>query len=779
MNDIYKFQAKVEKVIFSKEDSSYHIFLFSTSEELPYTNFDITQGYIGTLVGNCIPITEQDLILVEAKVIKNNKYGEQFEIISLKRDQPRSEKTMITFLSNIISADKAKVLYQNYPDIVDIIDANPKFEPDYTKLKGIGEKTWIRIRDKILDNVCYAELIELLAPIGVSLTIIKKIAGRNKNIPLLKKQIIENPYILCKYKGLGFKKVDQYALKLNPTLVHSKFRTTEGIKYLLDDCANNEGHCYVNNQDFIKMFNVLLPNCKDILKEILLEQKTLTDLGKYKEAWLYVQNNQIGLMKYFLIEKSLFDNLCRLDNEKNLWNITYGEFFKQLDIVEKKQGFKLDEIQLDAVRSVAEHNVTIISGKAGCGKSSILKAILEVYQNHSVAMCALSAKAAKRMRETSGFQNASTIHRLLGLLTSKDSVEKDDENNLQGEKLTADLLIIDEVSMVNSSLLNICLQACKNGTKVVLVGDRAQLPSIGVGKALGDLLDYPVFNVHMLSKIYRQSEDSFIALHANVIRDGILPFDINQSILTFGKDAKYWFKNDSEDILQAILKIYIGYIQRGISFEDISIIIPRKEKTTISCRNVNEKIMALLLQNENRKIVCGDQKEFKVGCRVLNKVNDYDKGILNGDTGTVVDIMLKKNSYQVFVKFDDYEDLKTFTPAEMNNLELGYAITCHSSQGSQYKICIVALDFGSYSLLSSNLIYTAITRAKDNLIVIAEPRAFSKAVTNVTENNRNTFLSELLNNQLQINEKENIQVQQNEIINNNLDEREIKVIDFQ
>ena len=189
--------------------------------------------------------------------------------------------------------------------------------------------------------------------------------------------------------------------------------------------------------------------------------------------------------------------------------------------------------------------------------------------------------------------------------------------------------------------------------------------------------------------------------------------------------------------------------------------------------------MALLLQNENRKIVCGDQKQFKVGCRVLNKVNDYDKGILNGDTGTVVDIMLKKNSYQVFVKFDDYEDLKTFTPAEMNNLELGYAITCHSSQGSQYKICIVALDFGSYSLLSSNLIYTAITRAKDNLIVIAEPRAFSKAVTNVTENNRNTFLSELLNNQLQINEKENIQVQQNEIINNNLDEREIKVIDFQ
>lgn len=755
----YEFSARIERIRFYNEENNYAILEFSTQEDLPNCKYIPLVGHVGVLVGNCIPVAEMDQVKVVAKQVENQKWGTQYQIISLKGEVPTSKDQVLVFLKNFTSEDRANILYEIYPNIIDLVKQDSEFEPDYKLLKGIGPAVWEKIREKIIDNYCYSDLIELLSPIGVTLTTIKKIANGNKNLALLRKQIIENPYILCKFKGLGFRKVDGYALKLNENLRYSTERATEGIKYILNDYANNEGHCYVDNQEFLKMYNSLIPQGQKPLKQILVEQKEYTDNEDFsnKNFWLYVKNNKIGLLKYYNIEKSVFTNLCRLNNSKNNWKIPYKTFFQRLNIVEKKQGFKLDEVQLEAVRSVAEHNVTIIAGKAGAGKSSILRAVLEVYKDHTIAMCALSAKAAKRMREASGFEGAKTIHRLLGLLEKEDDPNNDFKDT---GKLNVELLIIDEVSMVNSSLLNMCLKACPDGTKIVLVGDKAQLPSIGVGRVLGDLLEYPVFNVHMLSKIYRQSDDSFISLHANIIRDGILPFDINKSMLSFGKDSKYIFKSESEDILNAILKIYIGFINRGVSFEDIAIVIPRKENTTISCRKVNETIMGILLKDEYEKIQIGD-KEFKVGCRVLNKVNDYKKSVLNGDTGTVTKIIYKitnnGNSYPsgAIIQFDD-GDAVEFTKAEMQNLELGYAITCHSSQGSQYKIGIIALDFGSYSMLSSNLIYTAITRAKDNLIVIAEPRAFSKAVTNVTENERKTFLSCFLQ-QLQENPNMNIQ----------------------
>lgn len=755
----YEFSARIERIRFYNEENNYAILEFSTQEDLPNCKYIPLVGHVGVLVGNCIPVAEMDQVKVVAKQVENQKWGTQYQIISLKGEVPTSKDQVLVFLKNFTSEDRANILYEIYPNIIDLVKQDSEFEPDYKLLKGIGPAVWEKIREKIIDNYCYSDLIELLSPIGVTLTTIKKIANGNKNLALLRKQIIENPYILCKFKGLGFRKVDGYALKLNENLRYSTERATEGIKYILNDYANNEGHCYVDNQEFLKMYNSLIPQGQKPLKQILVEQKEYTDNEDFsnKNFWLYVKNNKIGLLKYYNIEKSVFTNLCRLNNSKNNWKIPYKTFFQRLNIVEKKQGFKLDEVQLEAVRSVAEHNVTIIAGKAGAGKSSILRAVLEVYKDHTIAMCALSAKAAKRMREASGFEGAKTIHRLLGLLEKEDDPNNDFKDT---GKLNVELLIIDEVSMVNSSLLNMCLKACPDGTKIVLVGDKAQLPSIGVGRVLGDLLEYSVFNVHMLSKIYRQSDDSFISLHANIIRDGILPFDINKSMLSFGKDSKYIFKSESEDILNAILKIYIGFINRGVSFEDIAIVIPRKENTTISCRKVNETIMGILLKDECEKIQIGD-KEFKVGCRVLNKVNDYKKSVLNGDTGTVTKIIYKitnnGNSYPsgAIIQFDD-GDAVEFTKAEMQNLELGYAITCHSSQGSQYKIGIIALDFGSYSMLSSNLIYTAITRAKDNLIVIAEPRAFSKAVTNVTENERKTFLSCFLQ-QLQENPNMNIQ----------------------
>ena len=232
-----------------------------------------------------------------------------------------------------------------------------------------------------------------------------------------------------------------------------------------------------------------------------------------------------------------------------------------------------------------------------------------------------------------------------------------------------------------------------------------------------------------------------------------MPFDLNSSTLHFGSDTHYIFKSDNEIIVQNIIDLYLAYFNHGLSYEDICIIIPRKENTVVSCKTVNNQLMNLLLQNETTQVSYND-KEFKLGCRVINKVNDYNKGILNGDQGTVSEI--SEDGTKFVVTLDITGDKISFNRSEMDSLELGYAITCHSSQGSQYKVCIIGMDFGSFTMLSSNLIYTAITRAKDKMWFVSEPRAFIKGVNNVTENQRNTFLSLFLQEDLKKDKDKNI-----------------------
>lgn len=737
MSETYSFCAEIRKVVFESDTSDWKVLQFSTKEPIPISKYEYG-NYYSTMVGNCIPVSNGDLVKVVVKLGNNTKYGPQFEIQSLQFDKPDTPQAILNYLSNIISVNQATTLYNAYPDIVDRVMQDNNFEPDYNMVKGIGPKNWEKIRTKIIVNYGYSELIAMLAPIGVTLTMIKKIAFGQKNLTLLKQKIEQNPYILCSIKGLGFKKVDNYAIKLNPELIHSSFRTVAAIKYILNDCANEEGHCYLTNKEFLNKFKELIPNCVDLLKDILQEQNKKIN-NNCEDAWLYVKDGKVGLMKYYHLEENLYNKLNYLDNHSNNWNITYGDFFKRMDTVERKQGFKLDEIQTEAVKSIADNNITIISGKAGCGKSSILRAVLEVYKNSNIAMAALSAKAAKRIREASGFENACTIHRLLGF-----NPRSEDHNFwLYNEMnpLPYDLLIIDEVSMVNSELIYACVNACSRNTKIILVGDQAQLPSIGVGRVLGDLLENPNYNNYTLNKIYRQSDDSYIALHANVIRDGIMPFDLNSSELHFGTDTHYIFKRDNQLIVQNIIDLYLKYLQYGLAYEDISIIIPRKENTMVSCKTINNQLMNILLKDVKQSVMY-NEKEFKLGCRVINKVNDYEKGILNGDQGTVTYIADDNKSFVVTLDVTG-EDI-SFLRSEMDNLELGYAITCHSSQGSQYKVCIIGMDFGSYTMLSSNLIYTAITRAKNKMWFISDPKAFIKGVNNVKENQRNTFLAEFL-----------------------------------
>lgn len=731
MNDItiYEFDAKIENIRFYNDETNYHIMTFSTTENIPHLQQKYF-GKIGTLVGYCVRCVEGDRVKVKASLVNNEKYGFQYVIESLSFDKPMDEKTLYSFLSSVINENYATVLYNAYPDIIDRVLKDNNFEPDYSVLRGIGSYRWEKIKEKIIDSLGYAELITLLSPVGCTLHMIKKIANGKKDITLLKQQIIENPYILCDIPNMGFKKVDGFAIKLNPKITDSEMRIKACINYILEMQENDNGQSFISESDLKKEFKRIIydDGPYEKLNDFLENERKIFEENP-KKAFLYIKEKNIGLIRTYFMELFIFEKLKSLSEYDNIWDISYEWFFKQIDTTTKKQGFYLSEEQMDAVRSVAENNITIISGKAGCGKTSVIKAILEVYKNNNICMAALSAKAAKRMREVTGFESAMTIHRLLAF--------NGDVGGFQYNErcpLPYNLIILDECSMNNVYLFYSILKAVKNNTKIILSGDYAQLPSIGVGSVFSDLVKYPYFNNHNLTKIYRQSDDSYIVEHANVIREGIMPFDIEKGTMPFGKDTLYLFRNTSEQIRDQAINLFLKFIE-NTDIKDISIVCPRKDTVCVSCESMNNIIQENLLPDE--PFIELGNKKFKKGCRVINKKNDYKKGVLNGDLGTVIEINDKGSHFKVL--FDE-GNVVDFIRSEMNNLELGYAISVHSSQGSQYNVCIVAMDMSSYTLLSSNMIYTAMTRAIKTLVVVSQPSSFCKAVQNVEENNRNTYL---------------------------------------
>lgn len=726
---IKKFKAKIEMIKFYNDDNNYHVMTFSTDQSLPNLK-NIGGKYVGTIVGNCVKCIEGDTCNVEAECIRHPTFGFQYQIISLNYERPMDAKGMYTFLSAILTEAQATVLYNAYPDITDRVLADNNYVPDLKSLRGIGEATWYRIREKIIDNLGYSELITLLSPVGCTLAMIKTIGKGEKNLSLLKQKIINNPYILCEIPRMGFKKVDGFAIKINPDIEHGEQRVYACINYILDDIANNDGHCFIPEEDLKTRFKELITD-KDIIP--IFEEVIACEREKNKtnnNPLLYVDENNIGSLMYKRMEQFILDKFIDIQNTYNVWELKYDEFFKSMENTTKQQGFYLSDEQIEAVRSISEKNITVISGKAGTGKTSVIKAILEVYKDKHIGMAALSAKAAKRMREVTGFVNACTIHRLLGY---KGSYFEYNENM----PFSYDLLILDECSMNNIYLFYSILKATKNNTKIILAGDFCQLASIGVGSVFSDLVNNPIFNNHLLTQVYRQSDTSFINEHANIVREGIMPFDIDKGIMPFGKDVLYIFRTKSEDILNTTVNLYLESL-KTTNIEDIIVVVPRKDTVIVSCESINKEIQKRLLANESQYIM-HNNKIFKKGSRVINKKNDYEKGILNGELGNVLFVDQKNMT----VQFDE-GNIVHFKKGELDNLELGYAISVHSSQGSQYKTTIVAMDMSSYTLLTSNMIYTAMTRACDRLIIVSQPTSFVRSVTNVQEHYRNTYLKQLL-----------------------------------
>lgn len=702
----FKFKIKPMTEIYYNEDSFYGIYKFSTNDDIPELEslpFGEAMG-ISTIVGKMQRLTIGVPYECTASLTLNKKYKKyQYEVESLNADKPKTREEQESFLRCLLTEKQASSLLEVYPDIIEIVLDNK--EIDLSKVKGIGDKSFEKIRDKILENYVLSDVLTMLKPYGVTINAIKKLMAAEQSVVILKQKLGKDPYMLTKIKGFGFKKVDSIAIQINPSLRVSKQRLLAFINYHLSEIGNNEGHSKIELDDLTKVVKSNISECMIMYGELLDKEMTRPNL-------LHIYDSKVGLKSYHDREKEILEMLRKLDESDCGYNISDSEIDISCRSFAKERGYSLTDEQKSILIELNKSNVILLTGKGGAGKSSSIDVVIRALKDKNISMCALSAKAVRRMVETTGVQDCKTIHRLLGFQGKEFEFTK--ENPLK-----TDILIIDESSMVNSSLFHSLISAVSPGTKVLIVFDDGQLPPIGVGNIATDLLTCGFSHV-ALNKVHRQAAASGILSDANIIRDGINPIDKPSKMLVRGelKDMYYVFNSDKQEIFDTAIKYYMKSLEK-ISIEDISIVVPRKSNAINSTESFNIRLQDILLRNESKKVQKGD-RVFKLGAKVIQKVNNYDKDVVNGEIGFVTKIIGKEFE----VTYDKAKVVK-YEIKDMDELELAYALTVHSMQGSQCHTIIFVCDTSSYILLSKELIYTAITRASKRCMVIAEPKAFN------------------------------------------------------
>lgn len=744
IGDVVKFKCVPVTERFYSEDSSYGVFVFHTKDDIPKyddvpeNTFDsdlyAKNTKMSVLAGNM----QQLYLGVEYEVTATLEYNAKYKSYQYKpkivtATKPKSEQQQKCFLKSVVSEKQAETLLEHYPNIVqDIVAGNDNV--DVSILKGIGDKTYAKIKEKVLDNYVISDILVLLQPLGVTFSKIKKLISNEPNPSLLKEKLINNPYIMLEIKGFGFKTVDQLALKLNPEIKVSSKRTYAFINYFFSDMGNNQGHTWTTVDNLECAIRDNINECMETFHKIIDSEREI-------EKVLHFEGDKVGLLRYYENEKNIFNILNSLQSYKSL-KISKKDIDDGILQSEKDQGFPLTEEQKELVIKSMNHNVVIVTGSAGTGKTSVSRAILNVYKkaNYSISCCALSAMAAQRIIEATGFQ-ASTIHRLLGYNSA--GFIYNYENPLD-----CDVLFVDECSMINAYIFYAVVCAVKEGRKIVLCGDNKQLPPIGYGNVFNDLLHKSEeFTVLRLTKVLRQAEDSGILMDANKIRKGIYPIGQPELKIINGKlkDMIYMFRDTREGMTRIAINTYMKSIQED-GMDNVAIIVPRRKNCENSTDEINKKIVDLVCDKMEKSVRFGN-KTFYVGSKVTQMDNNYDKNVFNGEIGyiTKIEEVTDENEKNVYitVKYSMNNETKyvVYQRKELDQIDFAYALTVHKTQGQSIKTVIIIIDMTHYTLLDTCLLYTAITRAKKRCLLLSEPKAFKMCMENNKSKTRNTWLS--------------------------------------
>ena len=728
-----KIKGYVEHIVYRNEDNGYTVF-----------NLNNDDGEL-TCVGKFHYIEEGELLELTGEYTMHKLYGTQLQVESSKVCAPEDLVSIERYLGSgaikgIGTALAGRIVKKFKDDTFRIIEEEPE---RLAEIKGISERKAREIALQVEEKKEMREAMIYLQKYGISIALAAKIYqhyGQN-----VYRVIEENPYQIADHvTGVGFKTADEIAQKVG---IHtdSDFRIRSGIFYTLLQSVG-EGHIYLKQ-------DVLLYRAGELLGvQIEHIEKYLMDLAMEKK--IVLKNEADGVRVYASHYYYMELNVAKMLHDLNIHeDIADVALLHRIHAIEQNTGMVLDEMQKKAVMEAARHGIMILTGGPGTGKTTTINTMIRFFESDGmdILLAAPTGRAAKRMAETTGYE-AQTIHRLLEVSGNPEEEGTNGFARNEENPLEADVIIIDEMSMVDLPLMYALLGAMVSGTRLVLVGDRNQLPSVGPGSVLKDIIESKCFPVVMLSKIFRQAEESDIVVNAHKINRG-------EEVVLDNKSRDFFFlkRQDPNMIISNAITLVQQKMPKYVDAKpyDIQVLTPMR-KGLLGVERLNRILQEYLNAPSKDKVEkeYGDRL-FREGDKVMQIKNNYqlewevttkygmtvDKGlgVFNGDMGIVNEI----NTYEetVTVEFDEKRKVK-YPYTLLDELELAYAITIHKSQGSEYPAVVIPLLQGPRQLYNRNLLYTAVTRAKKCVTIVGSDVVFQEMVRNTQEQERNTSLAE-------------------------------------
>lgn len=726
----------VEDIIFKNSDNGYTVL-----------NIDY-EGTLLTCVGKCLSVNVGEDVELEGQFVKNNKFGDQFAFNSIEVLKPKSIESIKKYLASglikgIGPVTAESIVNKFKEDTLSILEYAPS---RLSEVRGISTKKALEIGQYYNDIRKMQDAVIFLQSYDISTNLAVKIFNfyKDKTINL----VSDNPYLLVEdIDGVGFLTADRIATKMGIDF-YSNFRVRAGILHVLKENSEKNGNTYlpkIELQEYtLKLLNLDLDKFLEIFEQEIekLEIESTVKIFNYKDV------ECICLKKYYIMESSIASKLNLLNISKTEISIDVDEEIKEYERLNK---ILLHSDQKEAIRSAVTGQVSIITGGPGTGKTTIVKCILQSLKKYSnkIFLLAPTGRASKRLSEACNYK-ASTIHRALEV-----SFKEGDNsffNYNEKNRLVADVVIIDELSMVDVALFYNLLKALPNTCKLILVGDKDQLPSVGAGNVLHDLIASRVIDCVKLSHIYRQDDKSLIVSNAHLINEGKMPDLSNKST-----DFFYEGRVETQDMFNCIVDLTVNRLPKFLKCkaEDIQVLCAMKSGLC-GVENLNKKLQEQINPSSLKKTELHfETRFFRQGDKVMQMVNNYElewskeagdmfetgKGVFNGDMGKIIEIDYQTGETKVL--FDD-DRTCTYSKTEALELQICYATTIHKSQGSEFDAVVIPVVAGSNQIITRNLLYTAVTRAKKLVVLVGPKKNIARMIYNNFTAKRYSMLEELL-----------------------------------
>lgn len=713
----------VDTIIFASQDNRFTV--LKLSPEKLSTQITVTLNGIAPLIGQ--------LLEIEGEWVKHPKFGQQFKATTYKTVAPTEisgiEKFLASGAINGIGPAMAKKIVAEFGEkTLEIIAKSPN---ELLKVPGIGKKTAEKISASYLEQSELTEIMVWLENHGISNTYAGKIFAKYGSfaIDIMEKDIYR---LFQDIEGIGFLTADKLAFNLGIQR-EDKRRIISGIDYALMQLCNN-GHCCIPEMALVDKTAKILQVNNQIIFTILKER---IDNGSLNTE--VVGGETLIYPPYlYYAEKKVATRLLQLQQATEPLSEDNLSLF--IKVWEKDNQIQLAQKQKEAIKACLHHGVLVLTGGPGTGKTTVIKGILSILkaQGLKIRLAAPTGRAAKRLSETTG-QKALTIHRLLEAnnLAQDDNLQLGFSKDID-DQLDADVIILDEVSMVDIVLMHHFLNAVPDGCRIILVGDTDQLPAVGPGSVLKDIIRSQKIPAIRLDEIFRQAQTSMIIQNAHIINAGRLP-DLRKQY----SDFVFYELNDDTSITQKILDLCTKDLpHEGFNvLKDVQVLSPM-HRFLCGVENLNLMLQEQLNPKKNQDELKYSSQTFRVGDKVMHIRNNYQKNVFNGDIGFIQDVNNEK------LTVDYFDHIVTYEKNELNELTLAYASSVHKSQGSEYKVVIIPLSTSHYIMLQRNLLYTAITRAKQKVIIIGSKKALMTAVQSNRTQKRYTLLAERLAHKL-------------------------------